>query len=695
MRHLFTFACCIFGSATALFAQNILSGTITSEKGEPLYGCHLHAGALFTISNADGSYEISVPSTTLQITVSHIGFKTMTKSVVVTSDSVLDFKLSVDVSDLKQVIVTSDGKSDVQIKNELKTKTIESYSNAALGDLVREIAGVSSLKTGSAIVKPVINGLHSSRVLVINNNVRLEDQQWGLEHAPNLDVNTAGKVVVIKGASGLQYGGDAVGGVILIEPPHIPIADTLYGRAVLNAASNGRGGSFSTSVFKGQKSGWNYNLQGTLKYIGDLQAPDYVLSNTGIREKNFSAGIGFKGEKSGFTAFYSYFNAEIGILRASHIGNITDLVNAINSRQPLVADDFSYDINAPKQQIQHHLAKFNYYRNYEAGKLSAQYAFQFNNRVEYDIRTGEDRDTPALDMDLFTHAVSVDFESVKNNDFSYQTGANAIYQSNTTHSDTGIRPLIPDYEKFEIGAYAIAKLKFGEKLAVESGLRYDFSQMDATKYYIKSRWSQRGYDRDFAQFITGDFGTQWKTNPQFQYHNVSGSLGMKYDLAKNLDWLLNLSAASRNPNPSELFSDGLHHATGQIELGDLRMKRENSVKISTSLNLSNDKFAIEINPYVNFIDDFMFLQPMGLEYTIRGAFPVWEYRQTSARLSGVDITADYAILPQLDYHTTFAYVYGKDMQTGNALIDIPSANWNNTITFKKSDWHEFAAGLKN
>jgi iron complex outermembrane receptor protein len=61
-----------------------------------------------------------------------------------------------------------------------------------------EIAGVSSLKTGSSVVKPVINGLFGSRVPVINNNVRLEDQEWGTEHAPNFDVNAAGKSQSLK-----------------------------------------------------------------------------------------------------------------------------------------------------------------------------------------------------------------------------------------------------------------------------------------------------------------------------------------------------------------------------------------------------------------------------------------------------------------------------------------------------------------
>jgi iron complex outermembrane receptor protein len=40
--------------------------------------------------------------------------------------------------------------------------------------------------------------VYLSRVPVINNNVRLEDQEWGTEHAPNFDVNAAGKSQSLK-----------------------------------------------------------------------------------------------------------------------------------------------------------------------------------------------------------------------------------------------------------------------------------------------------------------------------------------------------------------------------------------------------------------------------------------------------------------------------------------------------------------
>jgi iron complex outermembrane receptor protein len=57
----------------------------------------------------------------------------------------------------------------------------------------------------------------------------------------NFDVNAAGKITVIKGASGLQFGGDAVGGLIIIEP--VSLKKTLFWENY--SKSSVRGGSMS------------------------------------------------------------------------------------------------------------------------------------------------------------------------------------------------------------------------------------------------------------------------------------------------------------------------------------------------------------------------------------------------------------------------------------------------------------------
>ncbi|HAI42237.1 MAG TPA: TonB-dependent receptor, partial [Maribacter sp.] len=119
--------------------------------------------------------------------------------------------------------------------------------------------------------------------------------------------------------------------------------------------------------------------------------------NTGIKESGVSLSIGKRDFIQGWEGYYSYFNSEIGILRASHIGNIDDLITAINSDVPSVVNDFTYDISQPYQEVSHHLGKLNYYRRFEGfGKWTLQYDFQKNRRFEYDIRVGDDADKASL-----------------------------------------------------------------------------------------------------------------------------------------------------------------------------------------------------------------------------------------------------------------------------------------------------------
>jgi hypothetical protein len=58
--------------------------------------------------------------------------------------------------------------------------------------------------------------------------------------------------------------------------------------------------------------------------------PDYVLSNSGNREANFSGDVKFTGKKYDISGYYSYYNTTIG--RASHTGNVNDLYNSITNK---------------------------------------------------------------------------------------------------------------------------------------------------------------------------------------------------------------------------------------------------------------------------------------------------------------------------------------------------------------------------
>ncbi|WP_298896157.1 TonB-dependent receptor [uncultured Psychroserpens sp.] len=693
----------LFGISNAQDCSLTLLGEITDfHDNTPIASANIYIKNFdrYIVSDLDGKFKIeNLCKGELTLVISHVGCETKTVTYNIVSDVYKSIVLEHHIEELNEVSIKGNStKKETKTAQEtvIKAKTLDRYSSLNLGDALKEVSGVSSINTGNSIVKPMINGMHSSRLLILNNNVRLQDQEWGIEHAPNIDINSAEQISVIKGSGTLAYGGDAIGGIIVINPSNIRLKDTIYGKTILGGQTNGRGYSITTNFNSNFSSGWFANVQASLRKNGDFEAPDYILTNTGNASKGVSFHGGKKKFESGFELFYSYVNNEIGILRASHIGNISDLVSAINTQQPLVVDDFSYDINFPKQEVTHHLLKASYYQRFKNfGKLTLQYDYQNNQRFEFDVRVGDDRNKPALDLTLQTHTVTADVILDAKSIYKLNFGVLGRYQDNFANPDTGVRRLIPDYQRYDFGTYITSEWDINDRLTLDAGIRYDFNRIDAKKFYQTSRWEERGYDEDFGSIIIEDLGTQLLTNPVFNFHNFSFASGIKYDLNDNSFISANYALASRPPNPSELFSDGLHHSAARIELGDLRLDQELSNRLSASYSYEKNDLNALIEVFYNNITDFMYLQPTGIEQTIRGAFPVWSYQQTNAALYGIDLSLNYKFTKALGFTNKSSFIKGDDLKNDTALIDIPAFNTMNEIRYVNPKWNNFSTSLKS
>ena len=106
-----------------------------------------------------------------------------------------------------------------------------------------------------------------------------------------------------------------------------------------------------------------------------------------------------------------------------------------------------------------------------------------------------------------------------------------------------------------------------------------------------------------------EVGAQILTQPKLNYYNSSATLGATYSFKDNYKLFFNYSLASRAPNPSELFSEGLHHSASRIELGDLRFSSEVGHKFAITLQNNNENFSFSIQPYINTINDFIVIEP--------------------------------------------------------------------------------------
>jgi iron complex outermembrane receptor protein len=679
-----------------------LSGKVIDlHDGSLLSGATLVVAETETIvqTSLDGVYSIPnlCPNTSYSIKVLHSSCTPKTFSLKISGDSVRDFKLEHHLEELNEIILEGkayENKTTTVLEKNLNQETLEQYSAGTLGDALNSLSGVSSLNKGNGIVKPIINGLHSSRIIMINNGVRMQDQEWGKEHAPNIDVNSVGRLTLVKSASALQYGGDAMGGIIIAEGPKVAIKDSLYGKTMLFGASNGRGGGITSQLTKSFENGIYGTAQGTFKRFGDIEAADYVMSNTGLYEKDMSLRIGLNRFNYGIEGYYSYFNTDIGILRSSHAHGAADQIRAIESDIPLTIREFTYHIGYPKQNVTHQLSRIKAFKNLGDYTLEIQYDYQLNRRFEYDIRVGNDRDKPALDLKLDTHTILIDLNG-SFEDLNFKSGIMGRFQTNFANPETGIRRLIPDYDKYDFGLYTVLDKKINDKFEIETGVRFDYSYMDVFKFYKNSIWEERGYDILFPDLVIEEFSNQVLVNPELEFKNLSATLGFNYKIDDNNTLFINHALSSRAPNPAELFSDGLHHSIARIEVGDLRFKSEVGNKTSLTYSHVGKTFNFSINPFVNNIRDFIVIEPVEIRETIRGNFQVWEYRQTDAQLLGVDIDASFSINEKINLNHQLSIVKGYDNTLNEPLINMPPVNTKNEISYQNKKLQNLKISLQS
>ena len=641
-----------------------------------------------TLSDQEGVYSFDdVCPGNYTVIVTHAQCSARTFSVKVKENIFKILKLEHHYEELNEVLLSSSSEGLISTKKDIiNYEDIEQGTNQSLGDLVSRVTGVSVLSFGNTVLKPSIRGLHSSRVTIINDGVRMEDQEWGNEHAPNVDINMANSIEVIKNSSALQYSGDAIGGFVILKPRRIPVKDTLFGSVRISAQDNGKGGSTHFGLTKSTVSGWYGSVAGTYKKFGDFNAPRYNLSNTGMNSFSLVSRLGLNQFNRGFEFSFNHVEQALGILRASHLGGAQDQYQAINSSRPLIINDFTYSINRPKQEVSHQtISAKGFIKSDLLGRVDVKYAFQNNNRLEYDIRRGSDQNKASLDLSLQTHSINLDVKPQVTGFKSLKTGFSGRYLKNSSDPSTGVKRLIPDYKKYDFGLYAMAVKKLSADLEVDVALRMDYMRIKAFKYYYTALWEQRGYDVTFANFELENLGTQILIAPKFNYFNPSAATGLTWQINQYNSMMLNLSLSARNPNPSELFSEGLHHSASRIEIGDLRFEPEVAKNLSVGYDYQSKNFGVRINPFIRLIDKFILMEPSGIQQTIRGNFQVWSYRQTDVSISGLEIETQYELTENLSLAQQFSGVKSYEIRSGKPLINMPPVNMINAANYSYNE----------
>lgn len=585
-----------------------------------------------------------------------------------------------DDEDVFEITVRAD---DVDVEDTRARTTLNAadLERQAGDDFAETLAGVAGVRIAGGTTdssKPIIRGHRERRLLVLNDGVRHESQKWGPDHATEVDPGSAGSISVIRGAAGARFGPDAIGGVVLVQPPPLRTKVGVGGTAVGSFASNGRRpyAAARVDVVPAAAPKLSLRLHGNLGIGANRAAPDYVLGNTASRTGNVGATAGYTWDAGRIRASWQHHAYRAGVFYGVQNGTPTDFREQLDAEQPATADLWSTTttIGRPYQNVSHDVGRLSADLFGDWGLLQATYAFQLNRRREFDqVRDGITG--PQYDFTLRTHSIDVLYQhpavDLAFGKLTGGAGLQGTFQENVYRGYA----LLPNYRSFGGGVFAYERLSLS-RLDIEAGARLDGLSRVA---YLGDDDYERHVRRETLDGVKCEVQPQHVRCPA-SYEAQSVSLGALAHVVPGLvDLKVDASSASRFPNVDELYLVGSAPSFPVYALGFPDLRTETAWGVSVTAGLRHPWVDAELSGYGQRVDDYIYFSPdlndagdPRFDVTIRGTWPRYTYQPIDASVVGVDGSVSIAPSSPVGAELRGALVRARDRQTGGYLIGTPA-----------------------
>lgn len=576
-------------------------------------------------------------------------------SLVLRGDTFLNLYMEHEEETLHEVVV-----HQVRIDGPISGDKLRALSaDQGTAGLAR-IPGVQLLQQGPTISKPVVQGMWGLRVPVYAGGNRLEGQSWGIEHAPEAELQAYGILSVTHGAMSLMLGHDALGGAIRMEQDWSLHPGASYLTLHTALAQNGRGlGQFVDYGGRTlRRPEWQWKTHAGFRRSGNMFAPGYYLWNTGNERLNMLMAARRKGK---YTQEWSVsaLHTRQGIFSGAHTGNLTDLYAAIARRRPITPDSFSYKLGKPWQQNEHLSASWKMERISKNGlqrwlSLSAQY----DRRREFDFNRSSADPRPQLDLRLLSLQLNA--------------ARHVLFRDKIFHLGGSQRLQVQEYSRiFLVPAYAGWS---GGAWVARSG-RWRGWMLDAVlradAHLIRATWVRNNIPFQDAR----------------QFFNLSGGLSLIRRLANNISYEQHLLRQWRNPWLNELYSDGVHRGSGAYERGNRNLRAEHALKWEHRLVCRRPKLYAEWTLFGNLVRNFMNLEPGSRPVlTVRGALPLFEYRQYHALFAGSNLHFRRTIDKVWQLQGRLDAVFARNLDSGRMVPLLPPVQASLGLNRKLGSW---------
>lgn len=658
-------------------SRTTLQGKITDKNGGPIIGASIYIPELKTggVTNTDGEYKIeNLPVRKIQVQISSVGYNMKMDNVNLLSNNIRDYVLEESITEIKEVAVTGQAVSTgiTKIPSPISIVSGARLQQQASGNIIDALStqpGISQITTGGGISKPVIRGLGYNRVVVLNDGVRQEGQQWGDEHGVEIDENEVNRVEILKGPASLMYGSDAMAGVINLFTASVLPQGQMKVNALANYQTNNGLMNYSLD-FAGHKKVfiWDLRLSDKQAHAYQNSADGYVY-NSGFSENAVSGLVGISNWWGYSHLTLSYYHLTPGIvegIRDTISGKFLKQVvlnSGLAGETPAVSTDFtSYNHQVPFQQVSHYKTVWNNNILIGDGSLKASIGYQQNRRQEFaDVLRPNDYGL-YFQLHTITYDMNYQLPELKGYDISF--GINGMYQNSL---NKGIEFLVPEYRLFDIGAFILGKKTIGN-FDISGGLRIDNRAETGDALYLNAAGIKTTANDPAA--------TERFTKFSSNFNGIGGSIGASLKLSDNWITKLNLSQGFRAPNIDELSSNGVHDGTIRYEIGNPELRAESSLQLDYELGYNTEHVSAKVNLFANNISNFIFSHKLNSVIggdSIRDGFQAYKFDSGNVHMYGGEAYLDIHPHPWdwLHFENSLSYVYSQLMNQPDSTRYLP------------------------
>ena len=464
----------------------------------------------------------------------------------------------------------------------------------SLGATIAQLSGIHNNAFGEAVGRPVVQGLDGPRVRVMSDATSTMDIGVSYNDHPLLtETLLADRIELIKGATTLLYGSGAIGGVINTISGRLPkqIPETRASRFAIGQADNG---STRNIAFRQQlnaseeflfhidgfaRDGDPYEIPGCPELHEEHEEHEEeeeehedeheeeemncsVLENSDISLDGVSLGTTYFGSRGSVGVSFSTTNGNFGI--PLHVGH-----------------------GEEEHEEEEHEEE-----EHEEEEHEDEHEEEHDERVEIDLEQSR--------LDISSH-----LQSAANPDLNlYARAGFSSYEHAEIEEDAIETAFVNDARDMRLEI----QLPPRGELRQTYGLHHEYRDFrvlsddrldsESASFAVFALYRLGGQD---AQYEFGArIGEISKEASGFERRNFSShalSAGVLWDLNDQMDLGLTGEFSSRAPVIEELFTTGVHLATGSVERGDPNLENESLLGVSATLHGDFGQHSPDVTVY--------------------------------------------------------------------------------------------------